>query len=30
MAEMIDDNDPSHWITGDELRRRLAAENSAG
>jgi len=25
MAEMIDDNDPSHWMTDDELRRRLAA-----
>ena len=29
MAERIDDKDPSHWMTGDELRRRLAAENSA-
>ena len=23
MAELIDDNDPSHWITYDELKRRL-------
>jgi len=29
MAELIDDKDPSHWMTGDELRRRLAAESSA-
>ena len=25
MAELIDDNDPSHWITYDELKRRLPA-----
>ena len=30
MAGLIDDNDPSHWMTGDELRRRLASENTAG
>jgi hypothetical protein len=29
VAELIDDKDPSHWMTGDELRRRLAAEKSA-
>ena len=25
MAELIDDNDPSHWITYDELKRRVHA-----
>ena len=25
-AELIDDKDPSHWITYDELKRRLPAE----
>ena len=25
-AELIADKDPSHWMTGDELRRRLDAE----
>jgi hypothetical protein len=29
MAELIDDNDPSHWVTGDELRSRLAADSTA-
>ena len=24
-AELIDDNDPSHWMTYDELKRRLPA-----
>ena len=27
-AELIDDNDPSHWCTGDELRRMMAADES--
>jgi len=26
MAELIDDHDPSHWITYDELKRRLPAD----
>jgi hypothetical protein len=26
MAERIDDNDPSHWMSYDELKRRLPAE----
>jgi hypothetical protein len=26
MDALIDDNDPSHWITYDELKRRLPAD----
>ncbi|MEO8353290.1 MAG: hypothetical protein ABI680_16300 [Chthoniobacteraceae bacterium] len=26
MAGLIDDNDPNHWITYDELKRRLPAD----
>jgi hypothetical protein len=25
MAERIDDHDPSHWMTYDDLKRRLSA-----
>jgi hypothetical protein len=28
MAERIDDNDPSHWISYDELKRRLPADTA--
>ena len=28
-AELIDDNDPSHWCTAEELRRRIAADEAA-
>ena len=28
-AELIDDNDPSHWMTYDELKRRLAADEAS-
>ena len=28
MAELIDDNDPSHWCSGDELRRMIEADEA--
>ena len=28
MAELIDDNDPNHWCTGDDLRSQLAADDA--
>jgi hypothetical protein len=29
MAERIDDQDPSHWMTCDEFKRRLSATTAA-
>ena len=28
-AELIDDNDPSHWCSGEELRRMIEADEAA-
>lgn len=29
LAERLDDGDPSHWVSYDELKRRLPADTSA-
>ena len=29
MAELIDDNDPSHWCSGEELRRMIEADEAS-